>query len=313
MKTYNADKDFPFEHIFFSQPKSVGGGGYYINLNDSNNIPLCIQFPKCKSKSGIIRTKRQRYCDLVYDKEDCEPIIHWIENIEIKCKEFFDKKKHLWFNDDVTIDDIENMLNPMYRLYKSGKNISIRCNIDYDKKNEENNLSIFDESGKQVSNHDTLEDVYFIPLIQLNGIKFSSKIIEIELKLIQSLIIDTRNNKCLILRNNLQQEPEIQEPEIQEPEIQEPEIQESEIQESEIQESEIQEPEIQEPEIQEITFDISNIKEKEEIILNKRETIYETIYKNAKMKAEQLKEDALNAYLELKEIKIKYNFDSDEE
>ncbi len=31
------------------------------------------------------------------------------------------------------------------------------------------------------------------------------------------------------------------------------------------------------------------------------------------MKAEQLKEDALNAYLELKEIKIKYNFDSDEE
>ena len=205
MKTHNFDT-FPFKHIFFSQPKPIGGGGYFIKINDSNDIPLCIQFPKCVTKNGLVKTKRHNYTDLLYEKESSESVIQWIEQIETKCLNFLDEKKNIWFGDDITKEDIENMLNPIYRLYKSGKNVCIRSYIDYDKKNDKNILSIFNEDGRPYKEKTDLDDISFIPLIQLSGIKFSTKSIEIELKLLQGLVIKLPSieETCLILRNNQQ-------------------------------------------------------------------------------------------------------------
>jgi hypothetical protein len=87
-------------------------------------------------KNGIISNKKEKYCDLLYVQNEQKQLIEWIEQMEISCKDMIDNKKKLWFQSDLTRDDIDNMMTPLYRLYKSGINVLIRTYIDVNKHNQ---------------------------------------------------------------------------------------------------------------------------------------------------------------------------------
>jgi hypothetical protein len=74
-------------------------------------------------KNGIISNKKEKYCDLLYVHKDESELINWIEQIETSCKNMINDKKSLWFQSDLTREDIDNMMSPLYRLYKSGVNV----------------------------------------------------------------------------------------------------------------------------------------------------------------------------------------------
>ena len=55
-----------------------------------------------------------------------QDVIDWFENLETYCQNKIYDKKELWFHNNLTRDDIEQMLTPCSRSYKSGKNILIK-------------------------------------------------------------------------------------------------------------------------------------------------------------------------------------------
>ena len=92
METFQLNA-FDFDKIKLSTPQAIqGGGAYFTNLTFDDN-PIYLQFPKCKSKSGIISTKKTKYIDLMYKNEKTSLIHEWLENLENKCKSLLDEKK----------------------------------------------------------------------------------------------------------------------------------------------------------------------------------------------------------------------------
>ena len=99
----------------------------------------------------------------------------------------------------MTLDDIKDILNPIMRSYKSGKNFIVKCVI------KNNKLTIYDENEKKIEISDFDYKNEIIPLININGIKLSSKNFSIELVLTQFLLIypsDSFEDQFLIKLDN---------------------------------------------------------------------------------------------------------------
>jgi len=96
------------------------------------------------------------------------------------------------------------MINPISRSFKSGKYILIRTNLDCNKHTGKSKCIGYDEKEIHI-NIETLEaSTHIIPLILFEGIRFTSRSFEIDVKLIQFMTIDNTviEHKCLIKKNN---------------------------------------------------------------------------------------------------------------
>ena len=205
METFQLN-NLDFDKIKLSTPSAIqGGGAYFTNLTLDDN-PIYLQFPKCKSKSGIISTKKNKYIDLMYKNEKTSLIHEWLENLENKCKNLLDEKKNLWFTNDLTKDDIDSMLTPCSRIYRNGKFILLRMIINNSKKvNITEELQIFDENECKIDEDKFTSENEFIPLVILDGIKFTSRSIEIELKVTQIMILrEIKRDQCFIKKRELE-------------------------------------------------------------------------------------------------------------
>ena len=65
---YKTDKSFPFDKITLMTPRSMQGGAFFSKILLENGKPLLFQTPKCLTKSGIIKTGKKTYCDLKLDE-----------------------------------------------------------------------------------------------------------------------------------------------------------------------------------------------------------------------------------------------------
>jgi hypothetical protein len=82
------------------------------------------------------------------------------------------------------------MMSPVCRLYRSGTKLLIRTYIDVSRQTDKAKCLAYDEEEINVP-LDSLEDErYIIPLVIVDGIKFSSKNFEISIKLAQIMVLD---------------------------------------------------------------------------------------------------------------------------
>jgi len=217
MEISDPTMDFNFSNITLNNPQAIqGGSSYFSKISLSNSInkdkSLYIQLPKCKTKQGIVNTKKEKYCDFLFEKNgnaETDRLFEWIDNLEKKCQELIDSKKTLWFHNDITMEDIENMMVPVCRLYKSGRNILIRSFIDVIKKNGKEKCLAYDEQENIIPLESIKESQEVVPLLLIDGIIFSTKSFEISIKLIQIMVTDDADavdndvkNKCLIKPSN---------------------------------------------------------------------------------------------------------------
>ena len=68
------------------------------------------------------------------------PLLKWLEEFEQFCQKKIFEKKELWFHNDITLNDIQEMMNPLTRIYKSGKYTIMRAQI------KNNKIKIYDEN-----------------------------------------------------------------------------------------------------------------------------------------------------------------------
>ena len=200
---YEIGNDFPFTKLTLENPEPISNGFYFIPLSMANK-PLFIQLPKCSMKNGIISNKKEKYCDLLYVQKEQNQLIEWIEHMEISCKDMIDNKKKLWFQSDLTRDDIDNMMTPLYRLYKSGINVLIRTYIDVNKHNQKPKCLIYNEDENEIDISCLDNSQKIIPLLHIEGIRFSSKTFELDIKLTQIMVMDKEEEDkplCMIKKD----------------------------------------------------------------------------------------------------------------
>ena len=207
MELYKPNKEFDFSLLSLESPQSIQGGTHFTKININGDKPLYIQMPKCTTKQGIVKTNRVMYSDLLYNKNNCEPLIEWLLALEKHCQSKINEKKDMWFVSEMTEDDIENMMSPVYRLYRSGKNLLIRTFIDVDKATDKGKCMVYDEK-EILLDQSAVVGTNIIPLILIEGIKFTSKSFDIEIKLIQAMVLAKDPEimqTCLIKRDGVPQ------------------------------------------------------------------------------------------------------------
>jgi len=201
MEIFEASSTFDFESISLANPQPVQGGSFFTRATTNTDKPLYVQLPKCYTKNGIITTKRGKYSDLLYEKHNQETLVSWALSLEKTCHGKIYDKRTTWFHNELSLDDIETMMSPIFRLYKSGTKLLIRSYVDVRQHNNTDKCLAYDENEVLTSLDTINEETPIIPLVLIEGIKFSSKSFEIVIKLIQLMILnkdDDTSQICLI-------------------------------------------------------------------------------------------------------------------
>jgi len=364
---YNVTENFAFNNLKVENPSLINANNYFSKIyNNNSNKNFYIKLPKCKTKHGIINSNNKCFCELEFNSNE-KLVAEFFENLEEFCVQEICKNKSLWFydSDNITREDIQEYITPIMRSYKGGKKFLIKANIKQDK------LIVYDENEKKLDLADYDVNNELIPLLNINGIKFSKSTFIIDIVLVQFMVLypcDSFENQILIklnkqeidftnTNNKTKEDIETRE-EKEDIETKETKEDKEDIETKEDKEDkedietkedklEINDKDYLEPSEKTITSDLkenfngnsennsfkylinsletiecnndgsielnnldSIAENTEPIELKTHETIYLEIYKKAKQKAKEIRKNAIEAFLEAKNIKMKYNLNT---
>lgn len=187
--------DFDFSKLHLGSPISTSGGSYFTKML-INNKSLYLQTPKSLTKQGFIKSGKKIYTDLMFSNVD-NIFIDWLERLQNKCEELIFEKSETWFETKMERDDIETAFTSPVKIFKSGKNYLVRVSV-------KNNLKIYDENNNSFELENMTSDKTIISILEIQGIKFTSKNFQIEMELKQCMMVssDPFLEKCFIKTNN---------------------------------------------------------------------------------------------------------------
>ena len=203
--------DYDFTKLYFGPPSSLAGGAYFTRLMYNTNKPIFIQTPKSLTKQGFIKSGKKIYTDLMFDNNDTV-FINWIENLEARCQELIFAKRESWFETKLEKDDIEGAFTSPFKIFKSGKYYLLRVNV-------KPNIKIYDEKDQILSTESITNDKPIICILEIQGLKFTSRNFQLEIELKQSMVVspDPFLDECFIKRpvkkQQKQQEQKVEEEE----------------------------------------------------------------------------------------------------
>ena len=195
---YDTNKDFPFKDLCLANPTGLQGGAYFSKLKIEEQKVL-IQMPKCETKNGIHRTGKKIYTDLMFDIKN-ETFAQWIQDLSTRVKSLIYDKKDLWFQNEMTYDDIEYHWQNILRTYKKN-NVLLRCIIKKPKNISRKELvMVYDEDENIISLDDIKSGTPIIPLLEITGLKFTTQSFLLEFALKQVMVLNeiTESKQCLI-------------------------------------------------------------------------------------------------------------------
>ena len=340
---YNTNDDFPFSKMNISKPVALNGGNHFIKFS-LNDMPVYVNPPKCFLKSiPHLRTEEKKIkrtnCDFIFSQEH-DDFLRWIENLEEFAQTKIYENRNQWFESTLEQEDIENSFTSPLKVIKSGKQYSLRVSIPQTKLGDKNGFKIFNENEQELTFDDINEMRHILCVLEICGIKFSSKIFQIEINVKQMMALNQVVDlfeKCILLKkvpthetNSSEtqdviksivmktEEPleELVEPleELVEEPVVEP-VEECELNSPEKNDepntNDIEEPIIEESQtkvngLDEVEIDLDNISTENAITLKQRNDVYYEMYTEARRKAKIARDLALSAYLEARRIKNTY-------
>ena len=194
------NETFDFSKLSLAHPVGIQGGAYFTKI-ENNKKPLYIQTSKSVTRQGFVKTGKKYYCDLMFDK-NAESLINWFENLEERCQKLIFEKRDSWFQNNLEENDIESAFSSVIRVYKSGKYYLVRTNV----KNNSSNLpsiKIYNELEIPLTMEDITSETEIISILEIQGIKFTSRNFQIEIELKQLMVLDKEPifDNCLIKKN----------------------------------------------------------------------------------------------------------------
>jgi hypothetical protein len=204
------NSNFDFSKLSLAHPVGIQGGAYFTKIL-YNNKPLYIQTTKSLTRQGFVKSGRKYYCDLMFDN-NAETLVNWFENLEETCQNLIFNKSEAWFQNSLDKNDVETAFNSVIRIYKSGKYYLVRTNIKTGANNEAS-VKIYNENETPLSIDDVKEDTNIISILEIQGIKFTSRNFQIDIELRQAMVLDNEPlfDNCLIKTHNSSKNIRIQE------------------------------------------------------------------------------------------------------
>ena len=195
------NSSFDFTKIYLANPIAIQGGQSFFTKLEYNKKPLYIQTTKSQTRQGFVKSGKKYYCDLMFDKTS-EDIIQWFETLEETCQKFIYERRNTWFNSPLELSDIETAFNSTIRVYKSGKFYLLRTNIKNDHQNQPS-IKIYNEKEIPLAMTDITNENNLISILEIQGIKFTSRNFQIEIELKQVMVLDNEPlfDNCLIKTN----------------------------------------------------------------------------------------------------------------
>ena len=191
------NETFDFSKLSLAHPTGIQGGAYFTKIH-LNNKPLYIQTTKSLTRQGFVKNGKKYYCDLMFDK-NAEPLINWFENLEERCQKLIFEKSGSWFQNALVMSDIETAFSSIIRIYKSGKYYLVRTNVKNNASNEPS-IKIYDENETALGIDDITNEKEIISILEIQGIKFTSRNFQIEIELKQVMVLNNEPifESCLI-------------------------------------------------------------------------------------------------------------------
>jgi len=214
MVVYNLGDDFPFDRLVLGSPSAIQGGGSYSAPITIDGSPVYVQLPQCATKSGIVETRRAKYCDLLYPS-DASAVASWIETLESKCCGLIDNKKHLWFTNDLTTADVEGMVTPIARPHRQGAALLVRVQLDTKRGSDKLKCRIFNDDETESDASHVNKDSTIIPLMHIEAVRFTSRSFDVVLKMEQLMLLKPEPApKACMIRSSRPNQSDITEVEV---------------------------------------------------------------------------------------------------
>lgn len=324
---YETNDKFMFNQLHISKPLS-SSAGVFISKYAMNEHPLYIQPPKCTIKQIVTKTGKRMYCDLVFHQEN-EQFIQWMENLENASRQMIYDNREKWFQTELEMDDIENSFTSPIKIYKSGKSYIVRTHIQTGLGKPV--LKVYDEDERDVSYDQLKEGTQVMVILEVQGIRCSSRSFQIDIEVKQMMVIKPTNlfNTCILKKKIQTNEIPIVTSHIDDSVVMSDVLGKDEIEtETEIETMDTSIPSVDIPSVNEvieenitikIDTDMSNnnelcevdlsldeIPESEAVSIKQRNDVYYKMYQEAREKAKIARDLALSAYLEAKRIKNTY-------
>lgn len=207
------DNQFNYNNLRLADPISVQGGSYFTKITN-NQYPLYVQTPKCMTLKGFIKSGKKIHSDLVFNNND-DVFIQWLVDLESKCEDLLYQKSSDWFQSPLELDDIQNAFNSCVKIQKTG-NYILRTNVKLNSLTQDPLIKIYNESENVLSMEDVIPDTNIIVILEIKGVKFTSKNFQLEAEMKQVMVLnkDLFEN-CLIrpttnpvvIQNNSEKSP----------------------------------------------------------------------------------------------------------
>jgi len=194
--------NFDFSQLSLAQPIAIQGGAYFTKILNQGK-PLYLQTPKISSKQGFVKSGKRIHFDIVFDNND-EAFIDWIENLETTCQNLIFKNSNAWFQNALDLNDIESAFNPVLKSYKAGKKYLARANVKTNSLTGSPVIKIYNENETTLSIDDVNGDTNIICILEVQGIKFTTRNFQIEIEAKQVMVLNTDKifETCVIKKNN---------------------------------------------------------------------------------------------------------------
>jgi hypothetical protein len=196
---YDPNETFPFQDLEILTPKSVLGGNHFsrFHLYDS---PIFIQLPKCSTKAGVQASgnnAKKAYCDLQFTP-DHEKFLRWMEQLIERIQDILVEHRKEWFETEMDREEIEETFQNPLKPYKSGKMYLMRANVSI--KMGKIILPVFNEEEKQVEVDYLKGGSSILGILEIQGLKYSSKCLQLEMEMKQVLCLPSLAlfDKCLL-------------------------------------------------------------------------------------------------------------------
>jgi len=314
--------DFDFSTIHLAYPTSIQGGAFFTKIYFSGK-PLYVQTPKSLTKQGFIKNGKKIHTELMFESNE-DVFIKWLENLESKCVELLFEKGDQWFQEKLDKNDIESAFSSPTKIYKSGKYYLVRCNVKINSSTNNPSIRIYSEDETPLTMDDITFDKKIISVIEIQGIKFTSRSFQLDIEMKQVMLLDNDLifEKCVIQPKNNVEIKKVKEEELvvnsdeedgneNVENIVETVTMDSKIEDSKKEEKMDIEESLDKGSLEELMdlnledMDLDN----DTMILKKPQEVYYDIYRQARKKARLLKHQALLAFLEAKNIKKTYKLE----
>ena len=182
---FELDKEFDFDMLNLGNPTLINNNNYSCKISHGKTDKnLYIQLPKCSTKQGIVKTASKTYADLNFCMSN-KKAMDFFEKLEKYSAEQIFINRDAWLADteNMSKNDIDYLMQSTTRPFKQGKRFLVKVHINPDK------LKIYDENENKIDMDDINDSCEFIPLVNINNVKFSTKNFSIDIILTQMMVI----------------------------------------------------------------------------------------------------------------------------